>query len=69
MVIRGIEAMNVRETRAKLSHPSNVIAGAQAFDAELGKLAESVLTPMAPWLKVRSDAREGSGRAAGRWKP
>ena len=42
--------------------PQMVIAGAQAFDAGLGKLAESVLTAMAPWLKVTDPMREkGAG--------
>jgi hypothetical protein len=39
-----------------------VKAGAQAFDTGLGKLAESVLTAMAPWLTVTEPMREkGAG--------
>ena len=50
--------------------PQMVTAGAQTFDAGLGKLAESVLTAMAPWLMVTDPMREkGAGVLLGRWKP
>jgi hypothetical protein len=39
-----------------------IMAGAQAFDAGLSELAESVLTAMAPWLRVTDSMREkGAG--------
>ena len=53
--------MSEKRQRSSVT-PQMVIAGAQAFDAGLSKLAESVLTAMAPWLKVTDPMREkGAG--------
>ena len=53
--------MSEKRQRSSVT-PQMVMAGAQAFDAGLGKLAESVLTAMAPWLKVTDPMREkGAG--------
>ena len=49
--------------------PPMVIAGAQAFDAGL---VSSLKASLQLWLlgsRSRFHAREGSGRAAGWWKP
>jgi hypothetical protein len=53
--------MSENRQRSSVTH-HKVNAGAEAFDAGLGKLAESVLTAMAPWLKVTDPMREkGAG--------
>ena len=58
-VIRGVEA--TKRQRSSVTFQM-VIAGAQAFDAGLGKLAESILIAMAPWQRITDPMREkGAG--------
>jgi hypothetical protein len=69
-LISCIEATMSENYQRTSVTPQMVTAGAQAFDAGLGKLAESVLTAMAPWLKVTDSMREkGAGLLLGWRKP
>ena len=53
--------MSEKRQRSSVT-PQMIMAGAQAFDAGLSELAESVLTAMAPWLRVTDSMREkGAG--------